>query len=108
NELLTDDIDGAKTFYGAVFGWAGHTYGDGPSACTEFKLGDRSVGGMIEKPAEMPAEVPPFWSVYFSVAGLDASLARVTELGGSQVTPVMEIEPGRFAVVGDDQGAMFN
>src|SRR5438105_3229099 len=30
NELLTDDIDGAKAFYGAVFGWAGQTYGDGP------------------------------------------------------------------------------
>jgi predicted enzyme related to lactoylglutathione lyase len=108
NELMTDDIDGSKAFYGAVFGWQGQTHGEGPGSYTEFKLGDRSVAGMMPRPPQMPADVPPFWSVYFTVADLDAALARANELGGSQVTPAMEIEPGRFAVVADDQGAMFN
>jgi uncharacterized protein len=56
----------------------------------------------------MPAEVPPFWSVYFNVVDTDDALARITELGGSAVTPPMDIEPGRFAVVADPAGAMFN
>jgi predicted enzyme related to lactoylglutathione lyase len=108
NELITDNVAGSKTFYAAVFGWTAETYGDGPGAYTEFKLGDRSVAGMMQRPAEMPADTPPFWSVYFSVADLDPALARVAELGGTQITPVMDIEPGRFAVVADDQGAVFN
>ena len=50
SELVTSDIDAAKKFYGAVFGWGGETYGeaDGPmGGYTEWKLGERSVGGMM-------------------------------------------------------------
>ena len=107
NELVTTDIDGSKEFYGEVFGWRGETYGEGPGAYTEFKLGDRSVAGMMAKPEAMPAEVPPYWGVYFAVDDCDASAARVTELGGAVIAPPMDIEPGRFAVVSDPQGAMF-
>jgi predicted enzyme related to lactoylglutathione lyase len=56
----------------------------------------------------MPAEVPPFWAVYFSVADTDAAVARITELGGSVMMPPMDIEPGRFATVADPTGATFN
>ena len=52
--------------------------------------------------------VPPFWAVYFAVSDTDAAVARVTELGGSQIMPPMDIEPGRFAVVADPTGAVFN
>ena len=40
----------SKKFYGAVFGWGGETYGEaeGPmGGYTEWKLGERSVGGMM-------------------------------------------------------------
>jgi predicted enzyme related to lactoylglutathione lyase len=109
SELVTTDVDGAKDFYAAVFGWASDTHGPptGPGGYTEFKVGDRSIAGMMEKPPEMPAEVPPFWSVYFTVDGTDAAMARAVELGGAQVTPAMDIEPGRFAVLADPGGAKF-
>ena len=64
----------------------------------------RSVGGMMQKPPMLPAEVPPFWAVYFAVADTDAAVARVAELGGSVVMPPMDIEPGRFATVADPFG----
>jgi predicted enzyme related to lactoylglutathione lyase len=32
----------------------------------------------------------------------------VTELGGAVVNPPTDIEPGRFAVVADPTGAVFN
>jgi hypothetical protein len=108
SELLTTDIPASKAFYGAVFGWGSETHGDGAGAYTEWKVSGRSIGGMMEKPPMLPAEVPPFWAVYFSVADTDAAVARVAELGGSTLMPPMDIEPGRFATVADPTGATFN
>jgi predicted enzyme related to lactoylglutathione lyase len=52
--------------------------------------------------------VPNSWLTYFAVDDLDASVAKVTELGGSVMMPSMEVEGvGRFAVVADNHGAVF-
>jgi predicted enzyme related to lactoylglutathione lyase len=61
NELMTTDVAAAKTFYNAVFGWGEVTHGEGAGAYTEFQVSGRSIAGMMEKPAEMPAEMPHFW-----------------------------------------------
>lgn len=110
NELITDDLDKPKAFYAAVFGWRGESYGptDQPGGYTEFKLGDRSIAGMMLKNANMPAEMPNNWGVYFTVDGTDEAVEQVTKLGGSVVAPPMDIEPGRLAVVADPTGAVFN
>jgi predicted enzyme related to lactoylglutathione lyase len=108
SELLTTDIDASKAFYAAVFGWGAETQGEGPTAYTEWQVGGRSVAGMMAKPPMLPAEVPPFWAVYFAVSDTDAAVQRVAELGGSQIMPPMDIEPGRFAVVADPTGAVFD
>ena len=107
-ELTTDDVETAKSFYGSVFGWASETYGEGAGAYTESQLADRSVAGIMARPPAMPAEVPNNWGVYFSVTDTDQAVGRVGELGGSTVVPAMDIEPGRFAVVSDLAGAVFN
>jgi len=107
-ELVTDDVDAAKSFYGSVFGWSSETYGEAAGAYTESKLGDRSVAGIIARPPMMPAEVPNSWVVYFSVTDTDKAVARVGELGGGTRVPPMDIEPGRFAVVTDPAGASFS
>jgi predicted enzyme related to lactoylglutathione lyase len=107
SELLTTDTAGAIDFYGSVFGWGAMTHGEGPGAYTEFTVNDRSIAGMMLKPPMMPAEVPPFWGVYFTVDDADAAAARVVELGGQQLTPAMDIEPGRFVTVADPTGAAF-
>ncbi|HZU79159.1 MAG TPA: VOC family protein [Acidimicrobiales bacterium] len=109
NELLTTDVERSKTFYGAVFGWTATTSEGGPGGTyTEFKLADRPVAGMMPKPPMMPAEVPPAWGVYFAVDDCDAAVAQVEKLGGAQFVPPMDIEPGRFAVVSDPLGGVFN
>jgi len=106
-ELATRDTDGAKQFYPAVFGWqpsdsdaAGMTY-------TEWKIGDRPVGGMMAMGDMFPAEVPPHWGVYFAVEDCDDSVATVQKAGGNVVMPAMDIPQGRFAGVTDPQGAPF-
>jgi uncharacterized protein len=109
SELMTDDVEGSKAFYRAVFGWEAETQGPaGPAAYTEWKVGERSVGGMMAKPEQMPAGTPSFWGVYFAVADTDASVTRAKELGASVMMEPMDIEPGRFAVLTDPVGAMFN
>jgi predicted enzyme related to lactoylglutathione lyase len=108
NNLNTRDPEGAKAFYGAVFGWTANTVAAGDGEYTEWQVKGRSIAGMMQKPPMMPAEVPPHWAVYFAVADADASIARVAELGGSVLMPPIDIEPGRFAVVADPYGATFN
>lgn len=110
NELITTDLEGSKAFYQAVFGWDAEdaTTPEGAHVYTEWKLAGRSIGGMMAKTPEMPAEMPPSWSVYFAVADADAAVAKTQELGGSLLMGPTDIEPGRFAVVSDTQGAVFN
>jgi predicted enzyme related to lactoylglutathione lyase len=110
SELITTDLDKSKDFYKAVFGWDAEDQGPpgGPPAYTEWKIGGKSVGGMMLKQADMPADMPPNWGVYFAVADTDASVAKAQELGASLFMGPTDIEPGRFAVLADDVGAVFS
>ncbi|MGH9090133.1 MAG: VOC family protein [Acidimicrobiales bacterium] len=107
SELVTTDLPGAAAFYGAVFGWGTNEAGDGMTY-VEWQVFGRSVGGMMPKPAEMPAGIPPHWGVYFAVEDADRAASRIGELGGTVVVGPMDIEPGRFAVAVDPIGASFN
>jgi len=108
NELATRDIAAAKTFYGAVFGWTGATNDmGGGMTYTEWKLNDRTVGGMMEMGANFPPQVPPHWLTYFATDDCDAIVAKAQGLGASVMVPATDIQPGRFAVLADPQGAVF-
>lgn len=104
NELITPDIPKATEFYGAVFGWETSAQA-GEQPYTEWTLGGYHIGGMMNPP--MPG-IPPMWGIYFAVDDTDATVAKATSLGGSVISPPMDIEPGRFAALADPQGAIFN
>jgi uncharacterized protein len=110
SELITTDLDASKAFYAAVFGWGAEDQGPpgGPPAYTEWKLGGKSMGGMMRKSPDMPAEMPPAWGVYFAVADTDASVAKAQELGANVFMGPTDIEPGRFSVLADNVGAVFS
>jgi len=108
SELVTTDVEGAKTFYGEVFGWGSQTSTGGPMEYTEWKIGERSISGMMQKPDMMPAEVPPHWGVYFAVADIDAAMARVGELGGTVMGGPFPSPAGRLVPAMDSHGASFN
>jgi uncharacterized protein len=108
NELATRDIDEAKRFYAAVFGWTGETNALADTSYTEWKLEGRTVGGMIQMNDEWPADVPAHWMVYFAVDDIDAATAKVEELGGRISVPPTDTPAGRFAVVNDPHGAVFS
>jgi predicted enzyme related to lactoylglutathione lyase len=105
SELITPDVPKAAEFYNAVFGWTTETHGEGAGAYTEFKLGGNSIAGAMNPP--MPG-IPPLWGVYFMVDDCDATVEKAKSLGAAVFNGPMDIEPGRFAVLADPQGAMFN
>jgi predicted enzyme related to lactoylglutathione lyase len=128
NGLATRDLDGAKSFYGAVFGWSVLTlpnglmwtlpgYGD--------HLEERTPGlreqmsqmggpeGFIDVVATLnpiapgDSDTPAHWSVTFAVDNADASAKRAVELGGEVVAGPLDAPWTRTAVIKDGQGAMF-
>jgi uncharacterized protein len=108
NELTTRDIDTARDFYRAVFGWGVKTNPFEGTVYTEWTLGDRSVGGMILMTDEWPDDMPAHWMVYFAVDDCDAAVERAEPLGGKIGVEPTDIPPGRFAVLSDPQGAVFS
>lgn len=108
NELATRDSDQAIVFYSEVFGWTADAQQMGEMAYTTWLLDGNPVGGMMPMGDMFPPEVPPHWSVYFAVQDTDATVAKITSLGGSVVAPPMDIPQGRFAAVSDPHGAMFS
>lgn len=108
-ELMTSDTAAAKSFYGSVVGWdmqdlpmPGMTY-------TVLSAGETQVGGLMPLPPEAGRhELRPCWLGYIGVDDVDAAARRTRELGGSVHRAPDEIpNVGRFAVVADPQGAMF-
>lgn len=107
-ELACRDVDAAKAFYGAVFGWNGTTTPLEGTSYTEFDAGGSSVAGMILMSELWPPDMPAHWMVYFAVDDCDVVADHAHRLGGRVAVPPTDIEPGRFAVVNDPQGNTFS
>lgn len=108
NELMTTDVEASKTFYSTVFGWEASDESMPGFVYTQFEVAGRPVAGMMPRPPEVPAEVPPFWAVYFAIADTDAACDWISGHGGQVLMPPKDIPPGRFAVAADPQGATFS
>ena len=104
-ELLAPDPEGAARFYKEIFGWTHRTEDMGPyGSYYLLSRGDKDLAGMMQMPAD--ATGPSQWLPYVRVADVDASAARVTELGGTLYVQPKDIpNVGRFAVCADPTGA---
>jgi uncharacterized protein len=108
NEQFSRDQAGSLAFYTAVFGYGGQDMSGDGFRYEALTVDGHIIGGLGEYPAETPAETAAAWATYFAVAGTDAAVARVTELGGRVVQPARDSPFGRVAVVADSEGAMFS
>lgn len=108
-ELVTKDPDGARAFYGALFGWTTKSSEASTVEYYELLREGQAIGGLLPMKGEWWGDVPPHWMPYFFVASCDATVAKAAELGGAAVVPPMDIpNVGRFSVLRDDQGAHFS
>jgi len=128
NGLATRDLDAAKAFYGAVFGWT-TLASAGDSMWTLPGYGDHleeSSPGLRQQMTEMGApegfidvvaaitpvaedepDTPAHWSVTFAVDDADATAAKARQLGGEVVAGPFDAPWTRLAVIRDPQGATF-
>jgi predicted enzyme related to lactoylglutathione lyase len=128
NGLNTRDVEGAKSFYGSLFGWQtldvnGYEmwtlpgFGDflerdNPDLRKHMAEADAPkgfedvVGSINPIPHDQP-DTSPHWSVTFAVADADATAAKAAELGGRVIVPPFDAPWVRMTVIGDPQGATF-
>lgn len=111
-ELTCRDIELAKPFYSAVFGWEAKSppFGEG-SGYSLFSLPgvEMPVGGMVQMDDLWPDDIAPHWMIYFAVADTEHTTARAVELGGSvTVEPFELFNVGLVAVLNDPEGASFS
>ena len=102
-DLSTPDAEGAKAFYGGLFGWdfrddeipGGGVY----TMC--LREGDE-VGAIVEQGAQ-----PAHWNNYVSVASADETAAKAKQLNAAVIEEPFDVmEMGRMAVISDPGGAM--
>lgn len=108
-ELNARGIEKAIPFYEQVFGWSHETreMGEGGPPYTEFRLGGDSIAGGMEMAPMVPAQVPSYWMVYFGVYDVDRSFGKAVAAGAQVMVAPQDFPGGRFAIVGDPQGAAF-
>ncbi len=122
NDLNTRDLEGAKAFYGAVFGWdllmgsmwALPGYGDFLEARRPGMREAMAAMGAPQRFEDVVASVrtisddaPAHWGITFAVDDADVIAARAAELGGEVVVPPFDAPWVRMTVITDPQGATF-
>ena len=130
NTLSTRQLDAARAFYGAVFGWdVLDLGGDGRMwtlAGYADHLEEKVTPGYRESMKQMgapagfeevvaavnpidtdDASTPAHWGVTFAVDDADATAALAVELGATILSPPTDLPWVRETVIRDPQGAIF-
>jgi uncharacterized protein len=128
NDLHTRNLNGARSFYGSVFGWevldlggsfawALPGYGDFLEQRTPGTRENMAQMGAPERFEDVVASLVPIpddqtdvashWGVTFGVEDADAIAARAADLGGRVVVAPFDAPWIRATVIADPQGATF-
>lgn len=108
-ELVTPDQEGAKAFYGPLFGWdlEDVPMGDAGVYVAVSKQGSAVAG--ISGPMPGMEEHPAWWGVYLTVDDVDAATAKVADAGGRvDAEPFDVFDMGRMSAIADPTGARVN
>ncbi len=84
-EIPVPDLDKAKTFYTAVFGWSYTPFGEGYEG---ILAGETMIGGLTTSGGEDAGEGI---RIYVNVDDIEATLATVESNGGAVKTPRTEV-----------------
>jgi predicted enzyme related to lactoylglutathione lyase len=105
HELVSTDVAKSVAFYTQLLGWKTKEVDMGPMKYTLVHAGDQEIAGMMAPP--MPG-IPSHWVGYMGTDDVDATAAKIKELGGKIHHGPMDIpNVGRFAVAADKEGAVF-
>ena len=109
SNLLTNDLDAAKGFYGEVFGWAATQPEGAPDFIWNWQVeGQRwpeGLGGLMRIGSDMPADTPSHWQVYLTVESADQAIEETKDAGGHLAYGPVDLPVARMGVLFDPQGA---
>jgi predicted enzyme related to lactoylglutathione lyase len=110
-DVATTDTDGAKEFYGALFGWTFDDQEIPDSGGAVYSMAQRNgrdvaaVSTLQQDQAKMG--IPPHWNTYVTVTDVDAAVATASGAGGTVLAPAFDVmDAGRMAVLADPAGAV--
>jgi uncharacterized protein len=104
-DMMSTDAAKSQQFYSSLFGWDIHELPMQDCTYRMIMAGPGPIGGIVEE-KNIPVS---HWMPYIAVDDVDAMAKKITQLKGSVCVGPMDIpETGRFAVVGDPQGACFS
>lgn len=109
-EVYVRNPGAADAFYPAVFGYELQAPPFDAGDFTAWALpgpDGRQVAGRAVLGDVLPAEMPPHFLVYFRVADVGDAIRTVRRGGGRVLADRREIPGATFAVVADNQGAVF-
>ena len=108
DELGSQDVDGSQRFYEEVFGWTTQDMGEDFGGYRVFDRPGGTGQGHAGLMKLQDAAIPPMWTPYVGVDDVDSCCAKATELGAKVIVEPMDVPTvGRFAILGDPQGAVF-
>jgi hypothetical protein len=106
DELITTDVEAAKSFYGYVLNWSAETWPIGEIPYDLFKASGRDAAGLMATPPGVAT--PAQWMTYIAVDDIDLSVEAARELGATLHAGPDDIpEVGRIAVLADTTSAIF-
>ncbi|MHB1088786.1 MAG: VOC family protein [Acidimicrobiales bacterium] len=108
-ELHTNNFTDALSFYQDVFGVHALTMSDSD----EFRYAtlrsdtELEVAGIFDASSMLGDSQVPYWTTYWQVDDVDASVQVLRSLGGSVIDGPVDTPYGRIATVADPMGAQF-
>jgi predicted enzyme related to lactoylglutathione lyase len=107
NDLVTDDFEAAKRFYGGLFDW---TFSparrmDGGDYVVA-RNGNVFVAGILGVDARPDGKDVSRWLPYLSVADVDGAVARSMSGGATVAVSARDVNLGRVAAIIDPEGAV--
>lgn len=101
-EIPVTDLARAEVFYTAVFQWKMVHETTGPEPMITFNADNTAIGGHLYTGTPGAGTGP---TIHLALPDtVEAGMARCTAAGGTLVSPVITIPPGRFAYATDPDG----
>ncbi len=107
NDLITEDLAAARTFYGGLFDW---TFEEGRQRSGgEYVIarhGDTYVAGILKVAPRPDGRKVDRWLPYISIEDVDAAIERSTTAGATVAAEARDVSIGRVAAIIDPEGAV--
>lgn len=109
SELLTRDVDAARSYFEKVAGWTFTTVQMPEGPCHIATIGEKTITSIMDLSLHPEMDQSESrWFVSVAVDDVDATAAQTRELGGRVIREPFDV-PGtaRIAVVADPAGGVF-